>query len=59
MTNAELKSKIQESGFALWQVAEEIGVCDLTLQRWLRSERNTSNQPKIMSALERLINKGE
>lgn len=55
MTNTELKRQIKGNGFALWQVAEEIGVCDLTLQRWLRSERDTKNQPKIIEALDRMI----
>lgn len=54
MTNCELKQKIKQNGFALWQVAEQIGVCDLTLSRWLRSERDTRNQPKIIKALEEL-----
>lgn len=54
MTNKELKKLIKESSFALWQVAETIGVSDATLIRWLRSERNTQNQPKIIKALEAL-----
>ena len=52
MTNKELKQEIKNNGFALWQIAEEIGVCELTIHRWLRSERNTQNQPKIIKALE-------
>lgn len=54
MTNKELKQKIKENGFAQWQIAEEIGVSDMTIQRWLRSERDTRNQHKIIAALEEL-----
>lgn len=54
MTNKELKQQIKNDGFSIWQVAEEIGVCEMTLLRWLRSERNTQNQPKIIKALEAL-----
>ena len=54
MKNSELKQTIKDSGFYLWQIAEEIGVCDMTLQRWLRSERDTSHQDRIIAALNRL-----
>lgn len=54
MKNLELKKLIKENGFFFWQVAEEIGVCEMTLQRWLRSERDTSHQPIIIEALDRL-----
>lgn len=54
MKNCELKKLIKENGFFFWQVAEEIGVCEMTLQRWLRSERDTSHQTIIIEALDRL-----
>ena len=54
MTNTELKGQIKKSGFALWQVAEVVGVCELTIQRWLRSDRDTKNQSKIIAAFEQL-----
>lgn len=54
MTNKDIKTLIEKSGFPLWRVADEIGVCDMTLYRWLRSERDTKKQPKIIAALERL-----
>lgn len=54
MKNCELKKLIKENGFFFWQVAEEVGVCEMTLQRWLRSERDTSHQTIIIEALDRL-----
>lgn len=54
MTNAELKQEIRDNGFTLWQVAEQIGICEMSLVRWLRSERDTRNQPKIIKAFEEL-----
>ena len=54
MKNSEITEKIKGSGFYLYQVADEIGVSDVTLRKWLRSERDTSRQPVIMAAVERL-----
>ena len=31
MTNAELKQKIKESRIKMWEVAERVGVSDITL----------------------------
>jgi len=58
MTNAELKRELKRNEIAYWQVAEIIGVSDMTIQRWLRSERDTRNQHKIIAALEELKAKG-
>lgn len=51
MTNAELRQKIKAEGFYLWQVAEAIGISDVTLRKWMRSENDTSHQNAIQSAL--------
>lgn len=54
MTNSELKQEIKKSGFTLWQIAEQIGICEMSLIRWLRSERDTRNQSKVIKAFEEL-----
>jgi DNA-binding XRE family transcriptional regulator len=37
MTNEELKQKIKESNLYQWQVANAVGVSEMTLIRWFRS----------------------
>lgn len=54
MLNSELKKKIKANGFTLWQIAEQIGVSETSVIRWLRSERDRRNQSKIIKALEEL-----
>lgn len=54
MKNSELKQELKKNGVAYWQIAEVIGVSDMTIQRWLRSERDTTHQPQIIKALEEL-----
>ena len=49
MTNAELKQKIKESRIKMWEVAERVGVSDITLARWLRSEKIFKTTARIKS----------
>lgn len=54
MTNAELKQKIKESSIKMWEVAERVGVSDITLARWLRSEKNIQKQPLVLKVFNEL-----
>ena len=54
MLNAEVKKEIKKNGFTLWQIAEQIGVSETSVIRWLRSERDCRNQQKVMNALNEL-----
>lgn len=57
MLNAEIKKEIKKNGFTLWQIAEQIGVSETSVIRWLRSERDCRNQQKVMNALNELKSK--
>ncbi len=50
----DLKQKIKDAGLYLWQVADEIGICEMTLIRWLRKEPTEEQKQRIFSAIERL-----
>ena len=54
---AEVKKEIKKNGFTLWQIAEQIGVSETSVIRWLRSERDCRNQQKVMNALNELKSK--
>ena len=54
MTNAELKQEIKESSIKMWEVAERVGVSDITLTKWLRSEKNIQKQPLVLKAFNEL-----
>lgn len=55
MTNKRLKEIIKMNGFTQWQIAECIGVTEMTLYRWLRSEKDTSHQGIILNAVNKCI----
>lgn len=52
--NKEIRQAISESGAYHWQVAEQLGVHETTLSRWLRVELNESNKQAILKALDEL-----
>ena len=52
-----VKKEIKKNGFTLWQIAEQIGVSETSVIRWLRSERDCRNQQKVMNALNELKSK--
>ena len=54
MTNEELKQKIKESNLYQWQVANAVGVSEMTLIRWLRSPITTEHAERVNVAIETL-----
>ena len=50
----DLKQKIKDAGLYLWQVADEIGICEMTLIRWLRKEPTEEQKQRIFVAIKRL-----
>ncbi len=54
MKNSELKKELKKYGIPYWRIAERIGVSEMTVLRWLRSDNETSHQSVIISAFEEL-----
>ncbi|MCI2061903.1 MAG: hypothetical protein LKJ83_03940 [Eubacteriaceae bacterium] len=52
--NIELKVKIAENGFYLWEVAEKIGMADTSFSRLLRKPLSEEKKVQIDAALEAL-----
>lgn len=50
--NAELKELIRKSGLRYWQLAEIVGVSDITIGRWLRSKITPEQKARIEKAVE-------
>lgn len=54
MLNSELKKELKKHGIAYWQIAEVVGVSDMSIQRWLRSDKDTRHQSEIITAFEQI-----
>ena len=56
--NSEIKKAIKEKGLRQWMVAQQLGIGETTLVRWLRNELFEERKNAILSAIEALSRKG-
>ncbi len=54
LPNQNIKNAIKNSNLYQWQVAQKMGVSEMTLIRWLRTKIDTSKKQQIFSAIEEL-----
>ncbi|MCJ7833853.1 hypothetical protein MUB23_00405 [Cuneatibacter sp. NSJ-177] len=54
MSNLELKEKIKNAGLFQWQVADTIGVSDVTFCKWLRKPLSPDKEQAVLEALQKL-----
>lgn len=54
MTNEAIREKVKATGVRYWEVAEQIGVSDVTLCRQLRRELPEARQQLILHAIDEL-----
>ena len=54
-TNIEIRILLDDSDIKHWQLAEELGVHEITVCRWLRYELTNDKKEKILKAIERII----
>lgn len=51
MSNNELKQEIRNSKVAQWKIAAKIGVCEMTVVRWLRLELPEEKKQVMLQAI--------
>jgi hypothetical protein len=54
LQNQDIKNAIHKANLYQWQVAQKIGVSEMTLIRWLRTQIDSSKKQQIFSAIEEL-----
>jgi lambda repressor-like predicted transcriptional regulator len=54
MANADVKQEAKRAGITLWRIADELGICDMTLSRRLRHELPDAEKQKIREIIARL-----
>lgn len=59
MENIDIRRRIEESGFYMYEVAHEVGITDSTLSKWLRTPLTNKQKERINEALLTLSNKNE
>ena len=56
MKNKDLKDAFRVAGIRQWEVAEAMGVSEMTLVKWMRVELTEDKRQRILAALEQLKN---
>ena len=56
--NKDLKLLAAGKGIHQWQIADELGIAEVTLSRWLRIKLSKEKRMRILKAIEKL-QKGE
>ena len=54
MANTDIKELAKKSNVRLWQIADKLGIGDITLSKRLRKELSTEEKAKIKSIIEEL-----
>ena len=57
MKNNEIRNHAKEQNVRLWQVADMLGVCDMTLTRKLRHELTEEEKNKILALIDEIADK--
>lgn len=52
--NAHVRQAARSANVTIWRIAREIGVCETTLNRWLRVPLTEEKEQAIMEAIRKL-----
>lgn len=52
--NSDVRQTARDRGVALWRIALELGISEMTLTRWLRVELSPEKRARIMDAISKL-----
>ena len=55
MNNFEIRMKLFENGLKYWQLADKLGISEMTLSRKLRHEMTEEEKNTILEAIQALI----
>lgn len=59
MKNKELRDYAKEKAVKLWEIADKLGVCDMTLTRMLRYELPEKKKAQILAIIDEIANERE
>ena len=54
MNNSHIREKIKTAGVYQWQVAEAMGICEMSLIHWLRKPLTGEKERKVLAAIDKL-----
>lgn len=51
MTNSEMKKMFKDEGIFMWQIAQALGIHEMTLSRMFRNELSEEREKEILAAV--------
>ena len=54
MRNQDLKDEMRIAGVRQWEVAEAMGVSEMTLVKWMRFELPEDKRQRVLQAIEQI-----
>ena len=58
MANKEIRRRMAATGIKHWQVAQRLGIHEVTLVRWLRTELPEDRHQLVVNAIDELKKEG-
>ena len=55
LVNKAVRLRMQQNCVAIWEIADAIGVSEMTINRWLRKELDEPHRNLIEDAIERIL----
>lgn len=52
MRNKEIRETAKQNDIFLWEIAQQLGIADATLSRWLRCELSDGEKNKILAIID-------
>ena len=59
MSNQDIRLRLAGRGLTLWQLAEQVGVSEPTMTRWMRTPLTGDRREKIIQAIEAMEKREE
>ena len=54
MENLQIRSLLKMKGIPFWKIAEQIGISEPTMTRWMRTPLSNDHYNKIMEAIQKI-----
>lgn len=53
--NQEIRKLARGNMIPFWEIAQRIGVCEMTITRWMRTELTEKRRSRMMDAMESIL----
>lgn len=59
IANEQIRAKAKAAKVPLWRIGAELGVCEQTILRWMRTTLSKEKEQAVLAAIEKLTMEGK